>query len=146
VAARGFAALERALAAAARRQARSPERQLVVVAGAYVRFGVDHPAHYRLMFGPELANRDRYPTLARAADAAFAVLIATLRQGQAAGALRRGLLRDQAIAAWSLVHGLTMLFIDGRLASLGAWSGAAARHARAAAQALVEGLRASGND
>jgi hypothetical protein len=51
--------------------------------------------------------------------------------------------RDHAIAAWSLVHGLTMLFIDGRLAVLGAARQGAARHCRAAAEALVEGLRAN---
>jgi AcrR family transcriptional regulator len=143
VAARGFEALRQVLDSAARRHPRSPRRQLVAVAGAYVRFGLARPAHYRLMFGPDLADRRRHPALARAGDAAFAVLVATLRRGQAAGEIRGGSVRDHAVAAWSLVHGLTMLFIDGRLAVLGAARQGAARLSRAAAEGLVEGLRAS---
>lgn len=143
VAARGFEALRKAMEVAARRHRRSPPRQLVAVGRAYVEFGVKHPGHYRLMFGPELANRERHPTLARAGDAAFSVLTATLRRGQEAGAMRGGSVRDQAVAAWSLVHGLTMLFIDGWLGVMGGSSSEAGRYAQTVTEALGDGLRVS---
>jgi AcrR family transcriptional regulator len=141
VAAHGFEALRSATEAAARRRRLSPSRQLVAVARAYVEFGVSHPAHYRLMFGPERVNGERHPTLARAGDAAFSVLTETLRRGQEAGEMRRGSVRDQALAAWSQVHGLTMLFIDAWLPTMGASSAEAGRYAQKVTEALSEGLR-----
>jgi AcrR family transcriptional regulator len=141
VAALGFQALRRELEEAARRS-RSSRHALTGIAVAYVRFGVEHPAHYRLMFGPELAEEERYPVLQQASDATFSTLITALERGQAAGEVRPGSVRDQAVVAWSLVHGLTMLLIDQRLSSLGVPTSEAERQAKVAGAALFEGLRA----
>ncbi len=142
VAALGFESLRQTLEAAARAQPRSARQALAGVGAAYVRFGVEHPAHYRLMFGAELADKARHPTLQAAGDAAFAVLTGVLERGQASGQVRRGAVRDQALAAWSLVHGLTIFLIDQRVSFLGVSTGDAERHARLAAMALFEGLSA----
>src|SRR5579863_2729795 len=73
---------------------------------AYVRFAVRHRAHFEVMYQPELYHRDDAEV--REARAASAVLLygtATPDTGQlAAGA-----------AAWSLVHGLAMLWLNGNL-------------------------------
>jgi hypothetical protein len=50
--------------------------------------------------------------------------------------------RDRALAAWPLVHGLTTLLIDQRVSFLGVSTGDAEWHARLAGKALFEGLRA----
>lgn len=142
VAALGFESLRQALEAAARGPRRSARQAFAGIAAAYVRFGVEHPAHWRLMFGAELAERSPYPTLQAASDATFAVLTSVLERGQASGQIRRGAVRDQALAAWSLVHGLTTLLIDQRVSFLGISTGDAERHARQAGMALFEGLRA----
>lgn len=142
VAALGFQSLREALEAAAREQPRSARQALARVGVAYVRFGVEHPAHYRLMFGSELADKERYPSLEAASDATFAVLTGVLERGQASGQVRRGPVRDQALAAWSVVHGLTTLLIDQRVSFLGVSTDEAERHARLAGMALFEGLRA----
>ncbi len=142
VAALGFQSLRQTLEAAARGQPRSARQALAGIAAAYVRFGVEHPAHYRLMFGAELADKARQPTLQAASDATFAVLTGVLERGQASGQVRRDPVHDQALAAWSLVHGLTTLLIDQRLSFLGVSTGEAERHARLAGMALFEGLRA----
>ena len=139
VAALGFRALRRGMEGGSR-GARSARRALLGIATGYVRFGVEHPAHYRLMFGPELAQKERYPVLQEASDATFAVLTSALQRGQAAGELRRGPVRDQAVVAWSLVHGLTTLLIDQRLSFLGVSIREAERQARSAGAALFEGL------
>jgi AcrR family transcriptional regulator len=144
VAVLGFQALRREMETASQRHARSPREALAGIGAAYVRFGVENPAHYRLMFGPDLADRERHPALARAADAAFATLTDTLAVGQSAGVFRPGVVRDQALAAWSLVHGLTTLLIDRRLTFLGMSTEESARHAELACAALVEGIAASG--
>jgi AcrR family transcriptional regulator len=140
VAALGFQTLRVQMEAAARRHPRSARQALVGIAGAYVRFGVEHPAHYRLMFGPELADKDRHPALHEAGDATFKALTSALEHGQAAHEIRPGPVREQALAAWSLVHGLTTLLIDQRLSFLGVSIREAERQARVAAAALCEGL------
>jgi AcrR family transcriptional regulator len=142
VAALGYQSLREALEAAAREQPRSARQAVARVGAAYVRFGVAHPAHYRLMFGAELADKERYPALGAAGDATFAVLTGVLERGQASGQIRRDPVRDQAVAAWSLVHGLTTLLIDQRVGFLGVSTDEAEQHARLAAVALFEGLRA----
>jgi AcrR family transcriptional regulator len=139
VAALGFQALRRELEEAARRP-RSSRQALIGIAVTYVRFGVEHPAHYRLMFGPEIAEKERYPVLQQASDATFAALTTTLERGQAAGEVRPGPVRDQGLVAWSLVHGLTTLLIDQRLSFLGVSTSEAERQARSAGAALFEGL------
>ena len=142
VAALGFESLRQSLEAAARGPRRSARQAFAGIAAAYVRFGVEHPAHWRLMFGAELAERTPYPTLQAASDATFAVLTGVLERGQTSGQIRRGAVRDQALAAWSLVHGLTTLLIDQRVRFLGISTADAGRHARQAGMALFEGLRA----
>jgi len=141
VATLGFQSLGQTMEAAASGRSRSTRQAFAGISGAYVRFGVAHPAHYRLMFGAELADEARYPTLQAASDATFAVLTGVLERGQASGHVRRDPVRDQALAAWSLVHGLTTLLIDQRLSFLGVSTGEAERHARQAGLALFEGLR-----
>ena len=143
VAALGFDSLKQTMEAAAGRHPRSARRAFAGIADAYVRFGVNHPAHYRLMFGAELAEKARYPALQAASDGAFAVLTGVLERGQSSGQVRREAVRDQALAAWSLVHGLTTLLIDQRLSFLGVSTGDAERHARLAGMALFDGLRAN---
>jgi AcrR family transcriptional regulator len=142
VAAVGFQELRQTLEDAARMQWRSARKAFAGIAAAYVRFGVEHPAHYRLMFGADLSDKARQPSLQQAGDAAFAVLAGVLERGQASGQVRRDPVRDQALAAWSLVHGLTTLLIDQRVSFLGASTDEAEQHARLAAMALFEGLRA----
>jgi AcrR family transcriptional regulator len=142
VAALGFQSLRQTMEAAARGQPRSARQAVAGIAAAYVRFGVEHPAHYRLMFGAELADRARHPTLQAVGDATFAVLTGVLDRGQASGQVRRDPVRDQALAAWSLVHGLTTLLIDQRVSFLGVSTGEAEQYARQAAMALFDGLRA----
>jgi AcrR family transcriptional regulator len=144
LAALGFQALGERMGAAARAHPRSARQALQGIAAAYVRFGVEQPAHYRLMFGPELAEKERHPILNDAANATFAELTGTLERGQASGEIRSGPVHEQALAAWSLVHGLTTLFIDQRLSFLGVSAAEAERSARSAAAALNGGLEVPG--
>ncbi len=108
VAAEGFRDLGAALAAAS-----SGEGDPLSAMGmAYVRFALSRRGVFRLMFGPELAERTNYPELKSAADQAFEWLQGGVRD-------RWRATQDShlaAIAAWALVHGLAQLFLDGVLA------------------------------
>ena len=83
---------------------------------AYVRFAVTHPAHFTVMFRPDLLRRDD-PELA----AAGAQTREVLERGSAAasdgGGSTGGGSADgpAALAAWSLVHGLATLHSTGNL-------------------------------
>lgn len=73
----------------------------------YVRFALAHPERFRLMFGGAL-GLDRYPELRKQAEATHARLTAAFA-GMGAET------KFAAAAAWSLVHGLAYLILDGHL-------------------------------
>jgi AcrR family transcriptional regulator len=79
---------------------------------AYVKFGLEHPARFRLMFGAVLPLAT-HPGLRETSRAVYASLVEALRvQGQTAQP------EHAAAAAWALVHGLTYLLLDGHLEQL----------------------------
>ncbi|HZA10349.1 TetR/AcrR family transcriptional regulator [Mycobacterium sp.] len=83
-------------------------------AAAYVRFAIDHPGHYAVMFDRSLVDSGD-PELVAAQAAAGAELaqgVRTLDDPHAAA--------DPAgaeLAAWSLVHGFAMLWLNGAVPS-----------------------------
>ncbi|CAM5501585.1 TetR/AcrR family transcriptional regulator [Streptomyces tanashiensis] len=104
IAAQGYALLAADLAGTARLRERGVR---------YVRFAVEHPAHFQVMFQPELLRADD-PDLLAAKERASAELragVADLRDVPDA--------RTAGIAAWSLAHGFATLLlthnVDGAL-------------------------------
>lgn len=106
VAAEGFREFAAALAEAGRRG-----EPLSAMGAAYVDFALARPGMFRLMFSPLMARREHYPELRAAADEAFA----QLRRGVESRAPEGEGVEAAAIAAWSLVHGLSHLILDGVL-------------------------------
>ena len=89
-------------------------------ARAYVAYAQAHPGMYGLMFRTERLDMKR-PALHEAADAAFAGLAGSIAAQRDEEIAAEALSLDQAAAivrAWSLVHGFTMLLLDGRLADI----------------------------
>lgn len=76
---------------------------------AYVRFAVDHPGHYAVMFDRSLVAPDD-PELVAAQDAAGAELAAGVRTLEDSRAQEDP--QAAALAAWSLVHGFVMLWLN----------------------------------
>src|SRR6185437_14040843 len=95
----GFAELRRGIADVARIAARESDR-ITNIGAAYMRFVARRPALARLMFGPQLPNREKFPMLGEAADGVGAEI------GEA--------LSDSALglAVWAAVHGLAMLILE----------------------------------
>lgn len=73
---------------------------------AYVRFALEHPQRFRLMFGGALSLA-RYPHLRDAGSRAYEALRAAFKDLPKPD--------TAAAAAWSLVHGLAHLKLDGHL-------------------------------
>lgn len=113
VAAEGF----RALAAGAEREmARetSARRRFLRSGVAYVMFAVQHPAHFRVMFGPDRAAAQD-PTRCEASGDAFQQLLDCVVACQKDGVIRRGDPMSSALVAWAFVHGLASLLVDEQL-------------------------------
>ena len=84
------------------------------VAVAYMQFAHDHPAEYRIMFGPELSNHDELPALREASHATLGFVAGGIAGLQSAGVVGKGDPAIMAAALWSMLHGLVMLTLDGQ--------------------------------
>jgi AcrR family transcriptional regulator len=86
--------------------------EFIDAALAYVRFALDHPGHYAVMFDRSLVDPENQELIA-AQDAAGAELargVGTLDDARAE--------KDPdsaALAAWSLVHGFSLLWLNGNI-------------------------------
>lgn len=96
---------------------------------AYVSFALEHPWHYRVMFGSGFDLDASNAELRQTGSAAFDVLVESLVELQAAGLARQEDVRTQANFVWAVVHGVAMLAIDGSIEHQGAEPKALARYA-----------------
>src|ERR1700742_1551519 len=89
-------------------------------AKAYVGYAQAHPGMYGLMFRTERLDYSR-ASLHEAAEASFAGLAHAIAASRHEHIAEEALTLEQAAAiarAWSLVHGFTMLLLDGRLTDI----------------------------
>ncbi len=82
---------------------------MIGVGPAYVEFALQNRGLFRLMFGPLLAERAKYPTLNETVNEALGFLQQVVG-GQGGEPDDES---PEALAAWGLAHGLSTLFIDG---------------------------------
>lgn len=104
-----------------------PHPALSKMGSSYVSFGIRNPALYRLMFNVGPIHPEWRPEKTLAGwVASHAVLENILRRGARIGVFNPALMRGPelqtaALYTWAVMHGLTMLAIDG-LASVGRMS------------------------
>lgn len=80
---------------------------------AYVRFALDNPSLFRLMFSGQLQS-GTYPALRAAGRATYESLVTAFRGQPGVADADKA-----AAAAWSLVHGLAQLLLDGHFPGKG---------------------------
>ncbi len=97
-----------------------PREQLFAMLRAYVDHGVENPALYSLMFGGYLGGPDRSRPAIELAEAekTKALLAGVIIAGGLGHAISDTSRNERKIAGailacWSLVHGLTLLLVDG---------------------------------
>src|SRR5437870_161325 len=116
VAENGFRSLMAAMRRAARAAGDGPLERLRAVGFAYVTFATEHPSHFRVMFGREMADRSAFPALRQIATETFNVVVDAISDCQRAGLVRaEEPPADLALTAWSSVHGLSALLVNGVL-------------------------------
>ena len=81
---------------------------------AYIRFAVEHPAHYQVMFRPDLLHTDD-PDLVQAQTASAEVLFGAVRRSLGPHAAEQDVVAG-VIAAWSFAHGFASLWSSQNLA------------------------------
>ncbi|MFI6578952.1 TetR/AcrR family transcriptional regulator [Nocardiopsis sp. NPDC050513] len=109
IAAEGFRILAERL-----RGSREAGRGFLETGVEYVRFAVEHPAHFQVMFAPTLLNAED-PELAAARAAAFDELttgVDTVAEGA-------GDKPAAVVGGWAIVHGIATLALTGNLDSSG---------------------------
>lgn len=78
---------------------------------SYIRFAETNKPLFQLMFGRELSDMKRFPTLAMTAGKSYSLISAALSK-RAEGAEDT---RFLTVAIWSLCHGLTTLLVEEKL-------------------------------
>jgi AcrR family transcriptional regulator len=112
----GFRSLMAAMRRAADAGGDGPLERLRGVGLGYVTFATEHPSHFRVMFAREMADRSAFPALRQIATETFNVVVDAISDCQRAGLVRsEEPPADLALTAWSSVHGLSALLVNGVL-------------------------------
>ena len=115
VAAQGFRRLRSKVMAVLSSKSRPSLERFRRMGEEYIGFALDNPAHYRLMYGKEALTRADHPELREAAEGLFDDLVQAVRVYQDAGIIRRENPDSLAYVAWSAMHGLASLVIEGQI-------------------------------
>jgi AcrR family transcriptional regulator len=92
--------------------------ELAAIGAAYVEFAVGHPSHFRVMFGPwcEHPDMEELPPEARPRGRdPYQILMESLDGLVKAGVISPAARPGAEIVAWSSVHGLATLVVEGSL-------------------------------
>lgn len=119
VAEEGFTEFGRYLQDAVDRAHTEPIESLRATGVAYVRYALDHPTHFRVMFSHYPLEPSENGSLEVVSQGTFQILVDIIRAGQAAKTIKSGDPRTLALGKWALVHGLAMLMLDGMLPAEG---------------------------
>ena len=87
------------------------------IASAYVRFALEHPSHFRVMFGPrlDLDKRRPFPSLEVEVARSFNLLLDEVEPAAKRGLLTKGTGIDHALALWTMTHGYASLVLTRRI-------------------------------
>lgn len=98
--------------------------KLKAIGVVYVRFALQHPAAFRLMFRPELHRsghdgEQQNEAIQQAGSEAYNILLDTIRAAQQASLIASTAnVQLLSIAAWSTMHGLAVLLLDASITNL----------------------------
>ncbi len=116
---------------------------IISLGESYVKFAADNPHYFRVMFHPDLKPPSAEHTDSTSVGSStFGTLTRCIEANKTKGRYTEQSTEELAVAAWSIVHGLAVLWVNGNLSPLP--DGHTPRSgviARAVATALVNGLK-----
>lgn len=112
----GFADFTRELERAAARARGGELARIRALGRAYVRFAREDPERFKLLWRPDMREGANLAEVEAAGQRSYDPLLDVLRRGRGQGVVEDVTpLETQALTAWSTVHGLAMLLVDGPL-------------------------------
>jgi AcrR family transcriptional regulator len=109
IAAQGFVELSERIEAVAKTSPDDPRKRLVAIGMAYVRFAVERPSHFEVMFDSAIHRRKDSPVDVPA-DRAYQILAETVHEAAAKKDVRSE--ETLTAATWALMHGHAMFAMD----------------------------------
>lgn len=91
--------------------ASSVQARIEKLVTAYITFALENKALFQVMFGRELSDLKKFPTLAMTAGKSYSLISTALAQRTSSDIDTRFL----TVSVWSLCHGLTTLIIDDKI-------------------------------
>jgi AcrR family transcriptional regulator len=115
IAAQGFDELCGRIEAAAKTSPDDPRKGLVAIGMAYVRFAVERPSHFQVMFDSAI-HRRKDPAVDGPADRSFQILAETVHNA----AVKKDVRSEETLTAaiWALMHGHAMFAMDDSFANM----------------------------
>ena len=110
----GFEILEALMLSTIQTSGNAADVKLELLGQAYVRFAISHSGHFRVMFRAEDHSRTDI-ALTNAGDRVFQLLCDVIVESQAQGSIPRGDPQPFVLLAWTAIHGLSVLLLDGGL-------------------------------
>lgn len=107
------------LEAALARHPDDPLRQFTGAAWAYVQFGLESPAHYKIIFSGVLQDEHSHPEFVEFSQRNMQTLRTIVERCREAGILNASDMDSelQAVSLWGVIHGLVSLIIHGQVPS-----------------------------
>lgn len=120
---------------------RGPRERMSAAIDQYLRFSIERPRDYRVIFMSEPVDRRLVrPPDDASPDPSFQFLVDRVRECQDAKIIRRGDAHELALAIWAHLHGLVSLRIAGLLGERGDDIEGFSALYRASAESLLHGL------
>lgn len=109
VAAQGFVDLYERIETAAKSSPDDPRKRLVAIGVAYVRFAVERPSHFQVMFDSAI-HREKDSAVHIPADRSYQILEETVHEAAA----KKNVRSEETLTAaiWALMHGHAMFAMD----------------------------------
>ena len=111
----GFTLLRNEMLRRRDRAAPGAAARLAAIGVGYVGFALEHPAHFRVMFRPELSSAIAERRHGEVATEAYRLLEESVAACVSEGLASRADEKTLVLLSWSLVHGLAALWLDGPL-------------------------------
>lgn len=93
-----------------------PVECLMAAGVAYIRYALDYPTHFRIMFSHFPSGESTDSSLHKTSTSTFQILVNIILAGQIAQVMRSDQAAEfLALGKWSFVHGVAMLLLDGML-------------------------------
>lgn len=109
VAAQGFVELCERIEGAAKTSPDDPRKRVIAIGMAYVRFAVERPSHFQVMFDSAI-HRRKDSALDVPAERAYQILAQTVHEAAAKKDVRSE--ETLTAATWALMHGHAMFAMD----------------------------------